>query len=156
MWEEYTAEGNDYVPISMWGHDHWSTFAYLETRTVDYGGLVDNRHMRCNPRLHRAFAAHLAGGFDNRIADGSGYPTRLGGGKELDKHDDWSCLEDMVTAGLIKARQRVQYPGEVFGFAQAKVELTESGHRVAAVLRRHKAEGGKFGSFHLSAVPQGC
>src|SRR5688572_21590317 len=97
MWDKYEFEGEG-VPVKDWGQDHWSTFAYLETRAVDAKGVIDNRRMRCNPRLHR----HLANMGMGSIIDGSKYPTRLKVGT-IDKHDDWSCLEDMVAAGFLKA-----------------------------------------------------
>lgn len=73
FWETYKFEGKA-IPVKRWAADHWSTFAYLETRAVDNGGLIDNCKMRCNPRLHRELAN--TGGFGELI-DGSKYPTRL-------------------------------------------------------------------------------
>lgn len=149
MWEEYEVAGDEYIPIELWGKDHWSTLAYLETCAVDYRGLVDNRRMRCNPRLHRKFAH-----FDylGVIVDGSRYPTRTKTG-EIQRHDDWSCLEDLVAAGLIKAYWRVRYPEQIAGGAQAKIELTALGLKIAADLRAHKARGGSFASFSVAALP---
>ena len=131
-WSEYKPEGNDYIPIDQWGQDHWSTFAYLETRAVDDRGLIDNRKMRCNPRLHREFAH--GGGYTGMLCDGSKYPTRLKDG-EIDRHDDWSCLEDMVAAGLIVAQWRVVHHGAVFGNSQAKVAFTAAGEAMAPDFR---------------------
>lgn len=147
-WTEYLTEGNDYVPVADWGQDHWSTFAYLETRVVDGKGHIDNRRMRCNARLHREFMHDAV--FHRRlllIHDSSKYPTLLAGGVELEKHDDWSCLEDMVAAGLIKAFYRRKSYTEAFGHSEAKVEFTNTGLAVAAALRRHKARGGNFRDF---------
>jgi hypothetical protein len=136
-WEPYVPGSVDlYIPVSEWGSDHWSTFAYLETRVVDDRGLVDNRRMRCNSRLHRDFM---------HMADGKNYPTRLKGGKTIERHDDWSCLEDMVSAGLVRAWYDTT--GEPFGGGKARVELTELGSQVAGQLREHKASGGKWGEF---------
>ena len=146
QWIEYEADGDDYVPIAKWGKDHWSTFAYLETRTVDYGGEIDNERMRCNPRLHRAFMNSA-----NRLFSGN-YPTRLAHGATIEPHDYWSCLEDMVAAGLIRAFYRCRY-GEFFGGGQARVELTDEGRRVAGLLRAHKADSGNFGDFAHTTPP---
>lgn len=119
------------VPVAQWGRDHWSTFAYIETRIVDHRGVVHNQHMRCHPRLHRAFA--------HEGSRGPLAPTRLAGGEELAQHDDWSCAEDAIAAGLLTVDERV--PGApVFA-------LTDRGHTAAAALRRHKAGGGNFGNF---------
>lgn len=143
-WNEYKPEGNDYVSIARWGQDHWSTFAYLETRAVDGRGLVDNPRMRCNPRLHRHFAD--VDPFTGKPHDGSKYPTRLKDG-EIEQHDDWACLEDMVAAGLITAQWRVVHAGAMFGNSQAKVTLTDAGQALAAQLRIHKADGGRWANF---------
>lgn len=50
VWRVTTAETP--VPVAAWGKDHWSTLAYVETRTVDHKGLLDHDHMRCSPGLH--------------------------------------------------------------------------------------------------------
>lgn len=142
-WTEYELDGNDYVPMERWGKDHWSTFLYLETCAVDNSGKIDRLKMRCNPRLHRELAnVHPSIG----LMDGSKYPTRLQDG-ELDKHDDWSCLEDMVAEGLIKAWCRVARPRDAFGNSEAKVELTELGWWFVGQLRCHRASGGRFVNF---------
>lgn len=145
--EEYTAEGDDSVPMERWGKDHWSTFAYLETRVVDGKGKIDNARMRCNARLHRHFAVVSPFG---ALQDGSKYPTRAKDG-DIENHDDWSCLEDMVAAGLVRAFfQRTKY-GEVFGDCRARVELTELGQKIAAQLRVYKAAGGNYHGFEVVA-----
>jgi len=143
-WIKYESEGDDYVPIEQWGKDHWSTFAYLETRAVDDGGMIDNRKMRCNARLHREFANIGPG---HSIVDGKKYPTLLMGGKELENHDDWSCLEDMVAEDLIEAWHCIKYPNEVFANSIAKIALTELGWFIVGQLRHHKAKGGNFSTF---------
>ena len=149
-WTEYKADktdGDDYVPVSEWGSDHWSTFAYLETRAVDAKGQIDNRRMRANMRLHRHFfwATVL------HRADNKEYPTRLKGGSELKKHDDWSCLEDMVAAGLLRSWFR-RVNDDAFNNSRGRVEFTELGLSVAAELRRHKANGGQWSNFEPSPL----
>lgn len=131
------SDSNDYVDPASWGKDHWSTLAYLETVCVDQRGQIQNPQMRCNPRLHRTFA---------HSADGSQYPTRLKDG-ELPNHDDWSCLEDAVAFGLLKAEWQTYPESPIFGGSKARVELTPLGSLVTAELRRHKAAGGSFADF---------
>ncbi len=144
-WDTYEAGGGDYIPPTEWGKDHWSTFVYLQTRVVDAKGIIDNRKMRTHPRLHR----HLVGLTFGQMQDGSAYPTRLANDKKKDKHDDWSCLEDMVKAGLIRAYTRVKDKGAVFGGSEARVELTDYGVSVYALMLQHKAHGGAFATFQL-------
>jgi|GEM_PF-1204736 len=146
---EYLAEGGDYVPVADWGQDHWSTFAYLETRAVDGKGIIDNLKMRCNARLHREF---MQKGPFGMIHDGAKYPTLLAGGVKLEPHDDWSCLEDMVAAGLVKAFYRRKSYTEAFGHSEAKMEFTNTGLAVAAALRKHKARGGNFRDFRYDGM----
>lgn len=117
------------VEMSKWGKDHWSTYAYLETIQVDRKGIVDRLKMRCDPDVH----PHLA------VRHSSGrYPTLIKTGK-LPAHDDWSCMEDMVLAGLLIVTW-------VTG-TMAKVEFTDMGWAIAGMLRRHRAEGGKYANF---------
>lgn len=152
-WFDYQAEG-DYVPMEQWGHDHWSTLAYLESRAVDHAGFIDNRHMRTDPRLHSSLIGLMPIG-NVRVAlnkDGKTYPTRLKGGKDLDRHDDWSCLEDMSAAGLVKIQFR-QTNTNIAGNSQARIKLTHLGWKVSAALREHRANGGHWRDFEYT-VPQ--
>lgn len=147
-WEKYEPGNKEnYVHFSRWGKDHWSTLAYVECVAVDDGGVIDNRRMRTNPRLHRT----LVGVTFGEMQDGSRYPTILKDG-EMNKHDDWSCLEDMAAFGLLDMYCRTVKHGEVFGCDEAKIELTELGQLVAAELREHKARGGVFGNFEYPAI----
>jgi hypothetical protein len=138
----YIPEGDGYLPIQVWGKDHWSTLAYLETCTVDRRGIVDNNRMRCNPRLHREFMSTMPGA---NTGEPNKYPTRLAVGVQND-HDDWSCLEDMVAAGLVKASFR-QVRDVVFGSNQACVELTPDGRKIANQLRQFRAQHGNYNGF---------
>lgn len=142
-WIAYEAEGEDYVPMEKWGKDHWSTLAYLETVVVDHRGRIDNRKMRTDPRLHREFYSQPPG---MSISE-SGYPTRLKDGEKLEDHDDWSCLEDMVKKGLVRAWFCEKKSDSFFDKSFARVELTEFGWRVAHSLRRHRASGKKYAEF---------
>jgi len=123
-----------------WGQDHWSTFAYIETRVVDHGGDVEIQRMRCNPKRH-PWLAHAGSMF------GDPKPTRLAKGELLPDHDDWDCAEDMCRA----------YPGchallvSVGCATHPRFQLTETGYEIGSQLRRHKAQGGSFSTF----VPAG-
>lgn len=135
-WIAYQPEGNDYIAPERWGRDHWTTLLYAESRAVDYNGVLDNRHMRCSSRLHRPFA-HSA---SKAVAP----PTRLLNGEQAN-HDDWSCLEDMVAAGMVE----VHHAANSGGIGKARVVLTDLGWRIAHQLRRHRAEATKF-EYHVA------
>jgi hypothetical protein len=90
------------VPMALFGADHWSTFACVETRAVDHHGLLDHDLMRCHARRHPVML-HAKRGVSGASADGSRYPTRIKasatpdtddrfGVTELPDHDDYDCL----------------------------------------------------------------
>lgn len=115
------------IPPALWGRDHWSTFGYIETRIVDHGGVPYRTHMRCDARIHPMFD-HGAGHAATRLADGS-----------VDRpHDDWSCLDDAEAAGLV---------ANVGTGIRRVYKLTDTGRKVAALLREHKGAGGSFSTF---------
>jgi hypothetical protein len=126
------------IPPSEWGHDHWSTLAYVETRVVDHRGYINDAQMRSRD---------------------SGYPTRLAGGVEEPNHGDWDCVRDMVSAGLLtferiphddmrRLSQKTVYanltPAKI---VTRRITLTELGMKVAGELRAHKARGGNWRDF---------
>jgi hypothetical protein len=145
-WIEYEAEGSDYVEVSLWGKDHWSVLAYLETCAVDHGGTIDSRRMRCDPRIHRELFHSMLARFP---CAGTKYPTRLAGGKLKRNHDDWSCLEDMVACGMLRAWFKESRPGYPFGDSRGKIEFTTFGLDTVHLLRKHKSAGGRFADFAL-------
>lgn len=125
------------IPVAEWGKDHWSTLAYAETRVVDYKGVLSREHMRCDPDLHPAQTNSA-----NAISD-KRYPTRLKGGKELEGHDDWSCLEDAEREGFLSIEGTGMYP---------VIKMTPKGLDVCEAIRKHKANGGVFSTFQLPQV----
>ena len=114
------------VTMDQWGKDHWSTFAYAETCTVDHDGFLDMRRMRM---------------------DGEKYPTRLKG-EELVGHNDLDCLRDAALLGLLEMGRATQRNADYSIKALTyQVSLTSRGQKVEAALRAHKANGGSFASF---------
>jgi hypothetical protein len=116
------------IPITSFGRDHWSTFAYVEVCALINEGRLEPRRMRCDEFRHPQFA-HIKG---------STPPTRIREGKTTPNHDDWDCLDDCEVAGLIK---------NVGTGLNRVYELTDLGQQVAAELRIHKQKGGNFASF---------
>jgi hypothetical protein len=102
------------VPMARWGKDHWTTFAYIETRWVDYRGMLEHDHMRCDRQRHPVFysAKRRTIAFGSNV-DGARYPTRLKtdpagadgrwGSVDLPGHDDYDCLGDAIREGLVQA-----------------------------------------------------
>jgi hypothetical protein len=165
------------IDPARFGADHWSTFAYIETRIVDYRGTINHDHMRCHARRHPIMLAAKKA----RSGDGSSYPTRLAGDDQLPDHDDYDCLDDLISAGLLEAHMPELGLGfhvaeyfvdaydrpildpdgnlitadfvtgltELWLCTQATFSLTERGAQVASALRQHKAAGGNFATFRL-------
>ena len=146
----YIPEGDGYIPMARWGHDHWQTLAYLETCAVDHAGKINNNRMRCNPRLHRELMSIMPGANDG---DPDRYPTRARDGELIHNHDDWSCLEDMVAAGLVEAGFKGN-PYTPFGGTVAAVQFTEAGWAIAGQLRKHRGTGGRYADFSVGDAVQ--
>ena len=126
------------IPIEDWGKDHWSTFLYAEGRCVDYKGVLNKEHMRCDPAVHPA-QANSANALSR---PGKISPTRLKDDTVESAHDDWSCLEDAEAAGLIANDGSGVNPRYV---------LTDRGWELAGRLRRYVAEGGAVKDFPWKA-----
>jgi hypothetical protein len=99
----------DYVPMALWGLDHWSTYAYIASRITNHGGTLASAHMRCNMRLHSRMA-YTTPLFGHSVT--CNQPTILRDGSEFFNHDDWSCVEDFLAAGLIEGTV-IDRPGRV-------------------------------------------
>lgn len=130
----------DPVPVRLWGKDHWSTFAYLETRIVDHNGMPNLDHMRPDVDRHPAMGNRATA---NRSPDSmKKHPTRLkdANGKQLFlyDHDDWDCADDAEAAGFLVNN------GSGINRMYA---LTDLGAEVASAIRQHKASGKNFHTF---------
>lgn len=123
------------VPVSRWGRDHWSTFAYVCSCIFDRRE-VDPRRMRTDPALHPCLAH--GDPFGSGVTDGSKYPTRLRGGALASPHDDWSCLDDAEAAGLVVNRGTG---------LRRDYQLTEAGLAAHAALAAHFNAGGAVSGF---------
>lgn len=124
----------DPIPMELWAKDHWSTFAYIETRVVDHKGVLNRDHMRCNPDIHPGL------GNQAQAISGKGLTTTLKDGNKIGEHDDWSCAEDLESAGYVEWNGTGMNP--VFA-------LTESGWQLSHALRRHMSKGGQCAEFKL-------
>jgi hypothetical protein len=130
------AESREPAPtLATFGKDHWSTFAYIETRIVDHSGFPYRQHMRCHGDRHPLLVVP--------DQDGRSYPTILKGGAVLTHHDDWDCLDDLEREGLLV---------NIGSGLHRCYELTADGRTVAAALRAHKAAGGAYATFSPSGV----
>ena len=120
------------------GRDHASLLAYIETLVVDSVragvGEIDKRRVRCNPSNGRGHYSNCSAyGMPWEAKDG----TRMASGEVLAAHDDWDCLDELESEGLVN----------VISAANGFVALTPKGAVVAERLRRHKSGGGSFATF---------
>jgi hypothetical protein len=138
------------VPLMLFGKDHWSLLAYVETCAVEQEPL-DKRRLRCNEHTHHLHAVNFNVG--SSMAWKPEYGTRLTGfftakdshkpQLQIPNHDDWDCLNDLEAAGFI----------DVISEATAAVCMTDDGNRVVAALRKYKTSGGQFDTFILTDAP---
>jgi hypothetical protein len=99
------------VPTTQFGTDHWSTFAYVETRAVDHKGLLDHDGMRCHAGRHPAML-HAKRRVSGTSADGSRYPTRIKASTTPDAHGRYGVTEGRRAADVQGGRLVAQLRSE--------------------------------------------
>lgn len=140
---------DNFIPIQLWGKDHWSTLAYLETHDVNKGGFKvqfdpkmrqNRRNFRIMPRLKQSQQEMGIG-----VVMNPDYGSRLNNGKYAKNHDDWNCVQDFAEVGFLRIGENTISADEV----QPKevLHLTDLGRSCAARLREHEANGGTFSNF---------
>ena len=128
------------------GKDHWSLLAYIETRCVDYQGVLNKDHLRIkNPMVANST------GYPHIRQWKSEYGTRLAGyfkdddtqdkKRQIKAHDDLDCFNDLENAGYIKNTGTGLNPA---------CKMTKLGNQVASLLRQHKADGNHFATFEVN------
>lgn len=146
-----------YVPEHLFGQDHFSTLAYLETVMVDCGGFhvgTDARMRTCR-RHFRVFGRECGRPIRNSpfcypVVMAPEQGSKLHDGSVILGHDDWHCVQDLANAGylLIGARNA---PGETATpndiMPGVWLHLSPRGYEVLHALRTSKAAGGKFVDF---------
>lgn len=117
------------VPKEQFGRDHWSTFAYLAHCAIAREGEPDRDKMRTHPKNR-----HLMGRLNLMMAASrmTWSKTRLADGVELDEHDDWNCMFDLIDAGLFLAVGTGAHP---------LVQLTEDGYRMLKQVSEFRRAG---------------
>lgn len=165
----------DIIPEELFGRDHWSTLAYVETVCVERHFFVIQRDPRMRTDSHnrriwdfRSDAWKI--GFHNAVLGHKIEGSRLIDGRCVPCHDDWDCIQDMAHAGYFKGDARA-YPFRSMRIPRdrearkstrdfllsqidengvdlgAHIRLLPRGFQVAAALRQHKAQGGNFATF---------
>ena len=109
------------------GRDHRSLLLYVEGRCVNNQGVLDLLNLRVNEKKYPLLKINDGHGFEPW--DGSN-GTRLDDGRTLKEHDDIDCLDDLANAGLV----------EIISLVNGFVRITETGHEVAAELRKRRTK----------------
>lgn len=153
-----------YIEIEKFGDDHWSTLAYAETVMVENQGFQvgfdgrmrqGRRHFRVMlsqcPRPRRQNHAGPAAA----VVMQPQYATKLADGTQVEGHDDWHCVQDLVYAGLmgIKRGDGMILPLPDDMEPGVTLFLTPLGEQAVSALRRHKTEGGGFATFRFAPEP---
>ncbi len=145
---------DSYIPVPLFGKDHWSTLAYAEIVMVECGGFqigfdVRMRQCRRNYRVMREMCRRpkrVKQGPDMGCMWEPKYSTALADKQTVDGHDDWHCIQDMAEAGFFTAG------GQIVGAEACEpgviLHLSPAGRAVVEQIRAHKAAGGTFGNFH--------
>ena len=147
---------DDYIPIELFGKDHWSTLAYVETVMTDIGGFQIGRDpkMRSNRRNFRVMAEECPSPY--RAVNKVSHPgvvmqdhhsTILKNGQVVKGHDDWSCLQDLANAAFFDTNAYDIQPDTV-------IKLSTYGRTIANQLREFKSNGGSFKEFQIIGKTQ--
>jgi hypothetical protein len=151
--EQKTFSVSDYIPMSHWGKDHWSTLGYVEVIMVECGGFqvgTDPR-MKSSRRNFRVMAQGCP--HPKRPTLGSAFAyameltqsTKLNDGQVVSGHDDWACVQDMAAEGLFQQGPDAVEPGTV-------LTLSEKGVAIVNALREFKRNQGQYGQFRWPDV----
>lgn len=119
--------------VDQFGKDHWALLVYIETRAVNQQ-LLETERLRCSTKNR-----HLGGNIP-RPGWMPHYGSCLRDGSVIQDHDDWDCLEDLEQNGFLIIGSQIS----------GIVTLTDLGITTAHRIRRHKIEGGSFGTFVYS------
>jgi hypothetical protein len=145
---------DQYIAPALFGRDHWTTLAYIESVMADCGGFqlgLDPR-MRSNRRNFRVMSevSRPKRAKNTSVAARPMSPddgSRLKDGQLVRGHDDWNCVDDFAAVGFFDC-------GPVALGAGKTLRFSALGKAVAARLRQHKQEGGQFEHFDLASVPE--
>lgn len=145
---------DEYIDPSLFGRDHWSTLAYVESVMTDCAGfqLGNDPRMRANRRNYRVMnecarpkrAKNLSVTNHPMMPDDG---SRLNNGQVVRGHDDWNCVEDFAALGFFDVDAASLDAGVTLKFSAL-------GKTVAAALRQHKQDGGQFEQFRMPTVPE--
>lgn len=100
--------GREHVPPERWGKHHWSLLGFVDSRVVNYHGLLDWDRMQVSQRnWPMLWAARKTSSYGfGPSKDGAEYGLSLkpdpdGRGIQLEGHCEVDALMDLVDAGLV-------------------------------------------------------
>lgn len=132
------------VPMVDFGKDHWGMLGYVETLCVDgtNGGIgtIDWKKCRVNEKNYPLLARNpfpWKPENGTRLSGFFGKGNRTDPKRQLGRHDDVNCLDDLAAEELV----------EILSLMNGFVKLTNKGREMAGRLRAHKSKGGYFANF---------
>jgi len=146
----------DFIPMEVWGRDHWSLLGYINHHMVDVAcfHVGFDPHMRQNRYNYMGLlnSCHnpKRSGWNKRSKDvqsqismvmKSEHGSRLNNGEYIPNHDDWCCVQDMADAGLFKNKKADDIQ------PKNKLMFSEKGNEIVNQLLIHKRNGGSFADF---------
>jgi hypothetical protein len=145
---------DEYIDPSLFGRDHWSTLAYVESVMTDCAGfqMGNDPRMRANRRNYRVMnevprpkrVKNLSVTNHPMMPDDG---SRLNDGQVVRGHDDWNCIEDFAALGFFDVSAGALDAGVTLKFSAL-------GKTVAAALRQHKQDGGQLEQFRMPVAPE--
>lgn len=125
------------IPIANWGKDHWSTLLYIESIIFDvYARPAMDKMRQHSGRIRRGWNSPRATvtptftqdySTQTIIRDPNNWDTIIGR-TEVHDHDDWDCIDDMETEGLLE---------QLGTGLQPSIKLTDYGYDVVAALKKN-------------------
>ena len=134
------------ITTKDFGKDHWSLLAYIETRCVDYKGMLDVAHLRIrnpaigSPRLPIGRPAWKSE-YGTRLSDYFKEDGTEDNTRQIKNHDDLDCADELEEVGYLQNIGTGLNPA---------YKMTKLGNQVASLLRQHKADGKHYATFTLT------
>jgi hypothetical protein len=132
------------ILVEQFGQDHWMALCYIDHRCIDHGGTLALDELRCNAKIHPEYAAEFA----HLTSWHPDYNTTLKDGIQIEGHDDWHCVDDLMKARLVEnITKNNKAKAKNHGF-----RLTDLGNDLVRQIRIHKQNGGTFSNFEYKAT----
>ena len=147
---EHGITNKEFIPITMWGKDHWSTLAYIDSVIAEHSfyPITIDSHMRTKRETYDYFLMNKAKKFGfitqpyYNFLSSDAYGTKLNDGTTVMAHDDYSCIVDFAKEGLLNIDENSIITNK-------KIKFSDKGLTVMNCLHKHKVNGGTYSNFTM-------